>query len=298
MYTLLVIVVQTMDGYGDLISFLFWLLFLYLLIHPWMQMKALRNARLKIIRDIERKYGWRVITMIHRQEKIGFLGLPIYRYIDIEDSEAVIRAIRNTPPETPIALILHTPGGLVLAASQIAMALKKHKGKKIVIVPHYTISCETLNALTADDIIMNPYAVLGPLDPQLQTPKGVYPAPSLIKIAKLKGDKASDETLILADIAEKALKEMQETIIRLLSDKMPRERAVEIAKHLTEGYYTHDYPITVEHAKQLGLPVSTDIPSEVYLLMELFPQAIQQRPGVEYVPRPQVPYYHHRGSKT
>lgn len=289
-----------MNGYGDIISFLFWLLFLYLIIHPWAQLKALRNARLKLIRRIEEKYKWRVITLIHRQEKIGFLGLPIYRFIDIEDSEAILRAIRSTKPGETIALILHTPGGLVLAASQIAKALKRHKGKKIVIVPHYAMSGGTLIALAADEIIMDPDAVLGPLDPQLQTPKGTFPAPSLIKVARIRGDKASDETLIYADIAEKALREIQSTIIDLLTDKMPREKAEEVARRLTEGYYTHDYPITVEEARELGLPVKTEVPPEIYLLMEMFPQAIQQRPGVEYIPRPQLPYYnesprHHRG---
>ncbi len=275
-----------MDGFVDAISFLFWLLFLYVIIHPQLQIRALRNARLKLIAAIEKRYGWRVVTMIHRQEKIGFLGFPVYRYIDIEDSEAVIRAIRSAAPNETIALILHTPGGLVLAASQIAMALKRHPGKKIVIVPHYAMSGGTLIALAADEIIMDPDAVLGPLDPQLQTPKGVFPAPSLVKIAEIKGEKAGDDTLIYADIASKALREMQETIVRLLEDKMPREKAVEVAKRLTEGYYTHDYPITVEEAKALGLPVSTNMPPEVYMLMELYPQTVQQRPGIEYIPRP------------
>ncbi len=282
-----------MDGFtgGDIISLLFWLLLLYVIIHPQLQLKALQNARYRVIREIEKKYKWRVITMIHRQEKVGFLGIPIYRFIDIEDSEAIIRAIRSTPPDQTIALILHTPGGLVLAASQIAMALKRHKGKKIVIIPHYAMSGGTLISLAADEIIMDPDAVLGPLDPQLQTPKGTFPAPSLIKIAKEKGKDASDDTLIYADIAEKALREIQDLIVRLLEDKMPKEKAIEIAKKLTEGHYTHDYPITVEEAKKMGLPVRTDVPPEVYMLMELYPQAIQQRPGVEYLPRPQVPYY-------
>jgi len=282
---------------GDLISLLFWILFFYLLFHPQAQIKSLQAARLKLIRKIEEKYGWRVITMIHRQERIGFLGFPVYRYIDIEDSEAVIRAIRTTPPNQPIALILHTPGGLVLAASQIAMALKRHKGKKIVIVPHYAMSGGTLIALAADEIIMDPDAVLGPLDPQLQTPRGVFPAPSLIKVAKEKGEKASDDTIILADVAEKALKEVQALIIKLLEDKMDLEKATEVAKKLTEGYYTHDYPITVEEAKELGLPVSTNVPMEVYELMELYPQALQQRPGVEFLPKPHVPYYAGRERK-
>jgi len=88
---------------------------------------------MRLIREIEKKYGWRVVTLIHRQERLGFLGFPIYRCIDIDDSEAVIRAIKSTPPNQPIALILHTPGGLVLAASQIAMALKRHPGKKLLL---------------------------------------------------------------------------------------------------------------------------------------------------------------------
>ncbi len=282
---------------GDIIGLLFWILFLYIVIHPQLQMRALRNARLRLIKAIEEKYGWRVVTMIHRQERMGFLGIPIYRYIDIEDSEAIIRAIRNTSPEQTIALILHTPGGLVLAASQIAMALKRHKGKKIVIIPHYAMSGGTLIALAADEIIMDPDAVLGPLDPQLQTSKGVFPAPSLIKIARIKGDKASDEILVYADIAEKALREIQEMIVYLLSDRFEPDKAREIAKKLTEGYYTHDYPITVEEAKKLGLPVKTTVPPEIYSLMELYPQTLQQRPGIEYVPRPQIPYYHRGGSE-
>ncbi len=282
-------------GMLDPMALLFWLLLLYTLVHPYFRHKALQNARLRLIRAMERRYGWRVITMIHRQERIGFFGIPVYRFIDIEDSENVIRAIRSTPPDQPIALILHTPGGLVLAASQIAMALKRHPARKIVIVPHYAMSGGTLIALAADEIRMDPSAVLGPLDPQLQTPHGAFPAPSLLKVAKEKGAEADDSTLIYADVAEKALREIQRTIVKLLSDKMSEEKALEIAKRLTEGYYTHDYPITFEEAKEMGLPVSEDMPPEVYTLMELYPQALQQRPGVEYLPRPQLPYYGRKG---
>ncbi|MGB9828438.1 MAG: SDH family Clp fold serine proteinase, partial [Thermosphaera sp.] len=212
-------------------------------------------------------------------------------YIDIEDSEAVIRAIRSTPPDQPIALILHTPGGLVLAASQIAMALKKHPGRKVVIVPHYAMSGGTLIALAADEIVMDPDAVLGPLDPQIPVGNMVYPAPSLVKIAKLKGRDARDDILVLADVAEKAIKEIQGFIVKLLEDKLGVEKAREVARALTEGRYTHDYPITVEEARSLGLNVSVKVPLEVYALMSLYPQAIQQRPGVEYLPRPPVPFY-------
>ncbi len=273
---------------NSVIWMLFWLLLFFSMISPLISARRLEAARLSLIKILERKYGWRVITMIHREEKISFLGIPIRRFIDIDDSEAVLRAIRTTPPDKPIAMILHTPGGLVLAASQIARALKRHKGKKIVIVPHYAMSGGTLIALAADEILMDPNAVLGPLDPQLALgPQGpVMPAPSIIKVAELKGKDASDNTLIMADVARKAVMEMQEVIVELLKDKMGEEKARELAKTLTEGKWTHDYPLTFEKAKELGLPVKDEIPVEVYELMELYPQAPHNRPGVEYIPQP------------
>jgi len=145
-----------LDIYADVLGYLFWFLLFIAIISPWFSMRSLQHARLRLIALMERKYGYRVITMIHRQEKIGFLGMPVYRYIDIEDSEAVIRAIRATPPNVPIMMILHTPGGLVLAASQIARALKAHPAKKVVVVPHYAMSGGTLIALAADEILMDP----------------------------------------------------------------------------------------------------------------------------------------------
>ncbi|MCE4604073.1 MAG: ATP-dependent Clp protease proteolytic subunit [Aeropyrum sp.] len=278
----------TGDFLGGFVWLLFWLLILASVLNPVLTMRRLQAARLDLIRRIEEKYGWRVVTMIHREERVSFFGIPIRRFIDVEDSEAIVRAIRSTPPDRPIALILHTPGGLVLAASQIARALKRHPAQKIVIVPHYAMSGGTLIALAADEIRMDPNAVLGPLDPQLaQGPQGpVLPAPSIVKVARMKGANASDTTLILADVAEKAIEEMRETIVELLEDKLGREKAEEVARALTEGRWTHDYPITLEKARELGLPVKPEVPPEVYALMELYPQAPSNRPGVEYIPQP------------
>ena len=287
-------------AYTGSITNIFWTLFLIFLmilsISPMLSYYRLRAARLSLLAKMEQKYGYRFITMIHRQETIGILGLPIYRFIDIEDSEAILRAIRNTPKDKPIALILHTPGGLVLAASQIARALKRHPAKKVVIVPHYAMSGGTLISLAADEIWMDPNAVLGPLDPQLAVDQASHlPAPSIIKVARMKGKEASEKFLVLADIAEKSLQEVQEFIVDLLKDKMGEEKAREIAKTLTEGRWTHDYPITYEKAKQLGLPVKDTVPEEVYQLMELYPQAPTHKPGVEYIP---YPVRHHNHTPT
>ncbi len=113
-----------------------WLLSFLIFLVPYFRRTMLQAKRLGMMRDFEKKRGSRVITLIHRQETMSLLGIPISRYIDIEDSEQVLRAIRFTPAEMPIDMVLHTPGGLVLAAEQIACALKRHKGKVTVFVPH------------------------------------------------------------------------------------------------------------------------------------------------------------------
>ncbi|RLE81282.1 MAG: hypothetical protein DRJ52_04505 [Thermoprotei archaeon] len=280
----------------DPIALLFWLLLLVIVLEPQMRFRRILGMRLSILKRLEDKYRMRFITLIHRQERVSFLGIPLYRFIDIEDSEEVLRAIRTTPLDMPIALILHTPGGLVLAAAQIAQALKSHPAKKIVIIPHYAMSGGTLIALAADEIWMDPHAVLGPLDPQLSIKPGLaVPAPSLLKVVKEKGpEKVSDETLLLADVAEKAIRQLQELIVSLVKDRLGEEKALKLAKRLTGGYWTHDYPITVNKARELGLNIKTEIPPEVYELMRLYPQAMPVRPGVEYIPYPYAPRLPHR----
>ncbi len=266
------------DLYG-----IFWLLiFLYLIFMPQMKHQMLVSARRKLMEKIAEKRGSNVITIIHRQESIGFLGIPVYRFIDIDDSEKVLRAIRSTPENKPIDLIIHTPGGLVLAATQIAKALNDHPAKTTVIVPHYAMSGGTLIALAADEIIMDPHAVLGPVDPQLMN----YPAPSILRAVEKKNlNDVDDQTLIMADIAERAINQVRELVYSLLKDKLGDERAKEVAEMLTEGKWTHDYPLTVETVREFGLRISTDIPEEVYELMDLYQQPLMQRhPGVEFAP--------------
>ncbi|MBM7560140.1 SDH family Clp fold serine proteinase [Marinitoga litoralis] len=260
---------------------LLWLIFMfYVLLGPQMKFAQLIAGRKGVLSSLAKKRNSTVITLIHRQESMGFLGFPFYKYINVEDSEEILRAIRKAPKDKPIDLIIHTPGGLVLAATQIAKALHDHPAETRVIVPHYAMSGGTLISLAADQIIMDPHAVLGPVDPQL----GQNPAPSIVRAVEQKGvDKVDDQTLILADVAKKSISQVQKFIYSILKDKMDEKKANELSQILTEGRWTHDYPITVEEAKEFGLNVSTDIPEEVYALMDLYSQPVKQRGTVEFV---------------
>ncbi|MCS7209492.1 MAG: hypothetical protein NZ874_07965 [Fimbriimonadales bacterium] len=269
-----------------LLSQLFWIVFIFLAIMPMIRQRLLESARLSLIRQIEKKRGSRVIVIIHRQESLALFGIPLFRFISIEDSEEVLRAIRMTPPDMPIDIVLHTPGGLVLASQQIACALCDHKAKVTAFVPHYAMSGGTLIALAADEIVMDRHAVLGPVDPQV----GQYPAASILKVVEQKPlSEVDDQTLILADVSRKALQQAFALVKEvLMSNGMDEARASALADQLTQGYYTHDYPISASMLQAMGVNVRTDLPHEIHQLMALYPQPAQRSSGVEYVP---VPYH-------
>jgi ClpP class serine protease len=268
---------------SSLFSILWLILIASSFLSPLFEKRRIELARVKLLNTMSRKRGSRVISMIHRMEAISILGIPISRHIDIEDSEHILRAIRRTPKNVPIDIILHTPGGLVLAAEQIARALASHEAKVTVFVPHYAMSGGTLLALAADEIVMDEHAVLGPIDPQL----GNYPAVSILKAIEQKDKNSLDDTtLILGDMAAKAMVQVYESVYNLLLEKFPEDKAQNIARTLTEGRWTHDYPITCRMLRDMGLAVCHEMPEEVYQLMELYPQPAQRRPSVQYVPVP------------
>jgi ClpP class serine protease len=271
------------------ISDLFWILFAVVALQPMVRQRLLMLNRQRKIAEIEKKRNSRVIVLVHRQETMSFLGFPVMRYIDINDSEEVLRAIEMTDDSVPIDIVMHTPGGLVLAALQIARAVSMHPSKVTVFVPHYAMSGGTLIAMAANEIAMCPHSVLGPIDPQI----GQFPAASLIKIVAEKPiADIDDQTLILADVARKAIAQIHASARQLLEARMPPEQAEALAQKLSEGTWTHDYPIFATEARSLGLNVVTEIPHEILELLALYPQPVRTR-GVDYLPwphqRPELP---------
>ena len=218
--------------------------------------------------------------MIHRQEKRSLFGLAVSRHIDLEDAQTVIGAIKETPNDTPIDLIIHTPGGLVLAAMQIARAVEAHPAKVTAYVPVYAMSGGTLIALAADEIVMGEFSVLGPIDPQILG----LPAASIVRARDSKPvADVFDLTLVLADVGEKAVAQVKQGAIELMTPRLDQSAAETIAEKLTGGYWTHDYALTATEAKALGLPVKVGMPLAVMEFMKLYPQPIRQS-GVEYLP--------------
>jgi ClpP class serine protease len=257
-----------------------WIVLIIFALQPIIAERIRAMQRASAIRVIERTQGSRVITMIHRQERRSLLGFPVSRYINLEDAQTIIAAIKETPKDRPIDFIIHTPGGLVLAAMQIARALKAHPAKVRVMIPVYAMSGGTLIALAADEINMGEFSVLCPIDPQIAG----FPAASIVRARDSKPvSEVHDLTLVLADMSEKALTQVKRGAVELTRQRVGEQAATALAEKLAGGHWTHDYALTDDEAMSLGLPVKVGLPKEVLALMTLYPQPVQTS-GVEYLP--------------
>ena len=219
--------------WGALVGLL--LLFLvFFKIRPSIRRSRMIRARQRLVQQIEARRGSQVIVMIERQKIVSLLGRRLSCSLGIEEPAEVLRAIRLAGPHMPIDLIVHTAGGLALAAEPIASALVRHNGPVTLIVPYCAMSGGTRLALAADKVLMSRSAVLGPA----AYPLGAPPALGVLE---------------------------------------------SLAEMLSAGCWTHTAPITFDMARELGMPVSDDLPEEVYQLLDLYPQAANQPPSVQPV---------------
>ena len=253
------------------IRFIFYVFIITLIIIPIATYRFTEFNRDKIIKELETRTKAKVILMVHRVEKVGFFGIPVREFIKKEDAETILSTLQTIPPETPIILVLHTPGGEILPSFQIARALKRHPGKVTVYIPHYAMSGGTLIALAADRIVMSPNAALGPVDPQINWKGETYPAISVLKAinqSKKEGIVLNLDDMILADLAYKSLKQVEEMVRWIFEKKLPASKVDAIVKRLVYSESTHDAPIFPDEAKKLGLPIETNLPEEVFELIK------------------------------
>ncbi|HNU59748.1 MAG TPA: serine dehydrogenasease [Aquaticitalea sp.] len=192
-----------------------------------------------------------------------------------------------------IYIVLTTGGGSATVVERLVNILRQHYTEVNFIVPDYSYSAGTIFCMSGDNILMDYFSVLGPIDPQVQNKEGrlVAALGYLDKINELI-EKAQNNTLTQAefiilkdfDLAElRGYEQAKDLTIDLLENWLvkykfknwathrknpaklgqpvtPQEkidRAKEIAGHLSDNkeWKSHGRPINIETLKRLGLEI-------------------------------------------
>jgi ClpP class serine protease len=219
-----------------------------------------------LIAAMEQARGSRVVCIIHQP------GMESSS-VDTVTTEDVLTALQSTPSDKPLDIILHTPGGYSYQAHQIALAVKAHRGRKTVFVPYFAMSGGTVISLAADEIVLAPNAVLGPIDTQfrVQHLKRMMPARAVLDLCATKRrSRIHDELVELGIECKRSVTQDHKSALALMQGTYARATAERIAHTLNDGTLTHGFPVTYAHARKLGLNVRTDIPPEAIAVVRAY----------------------------
>jgi len=201
---------------------------------------------------------------------------------------SIVEQLASEHQHDTLSVVLTTNGGSATVVERYVNIIRHNYSSVIFIVPDYAYSAGTIFCMSGNDIWMDYFSVLGPIDPQVPNKEGKYvPALGYLdKISELIA-KAQNNTLTQAeflilkdfDLAElKGYEQAKELTITLLkewlvkykfkkwlshqdgsvvSDAEKTTKAADIAKELGDytKWKTHGRPINIQTLDSLGLKI-------------------------------------------
>lgn len=122
------------------------------------------QERKTIIANLEGKLDARILTIVTGDRQ----GMETRIAPDI--LPLVAEHLANIGVSENLAVFLYTPGGDTIVGWGLVNLLRQYCKKLKVVVPFRALSCGTLIALGADEIIMGKNGLLSPVDPSVSSP--------------------------------------------------------------------------------------------------------------------------------
>lgn len=201
----------------------------------------------------------------------------------------LIEDISYNDKKEKLIIMLTTTGGSVVVVERLVNIARHHYKEVNFIVPDYAYSAGTIFCMSGDNIYMDYYSVLGPIDPQVMNKDGKFVAALgyLDKVNELI-KKSQDQTLTQAeflllqnmDLAElRSFEQARDLTIDLLqkwlvkykfknwnthsnsgksvTDDEKRDKAIEIASILNDHsrWKSHGRPINIDVLREIGLQI-------------------------------------------
>lgn len=225
------------------------------------------------------------------EERIGFIErleqlrdskvLVYFSYTPLDDTIIIplYKQLKEIGHTKKIDLLLHSYGGAVDTPYKVVKLIREFCDEFAVIVPFVAKSAASMLVLGADEVVMGPISELGPVDPLVAHPvfKDVLiPVQAVwhcLEYLQRSVVSCSDEEVasfmvtpllnkldpwLIGDYEKtiKASKQYAETLLSNYMLKDDPQKVLKVTQALTEGYYSHGYPIGRHEAKELGLKVT------------------------------------------
>jgi len=256
-----------------------------------------RKDRVELIHRIEEKTKSRILVYITGdrrglETKIAFDVFPF-----------CLQHLSKMGHQEKISLYLYSTGGITMAGYALVNLIREYCNFFDVIIPFKALSCATLIALGADNIVLSKMAQLSPIDPSVQSPLGPIPPKMTSTSMQMPIPVSVEDVIGYLDLAKEQGFKNEETLIKVfeeLSKKVhplilgqvfrTRQQIVFLAKNLLrhhisdedkingitniiyKGRFSHDYIIGHKEAVKIGLSVTEPNPDLEEDIMDLFLQ--------------------------
>jgi hypothetical protein len=120
----------------------------------------------------------------HFDSDVIFIKAPMQQGVDdaVRHEIEELKSLKKSKEK--LTVILETTGGYVETVERIANTFRNHYTTVEFIVPNYAYSAGTILVLSGDEIYMDYYSVLGPIDPQVPMEDSEFYAPGMGYLAK------------------------------------------------------------------------------------------------------------------
>jgi len=255
-----------------------------------LQMPDAKNRRLKefeaVVLSLERKRKSRIFAIIHSGPPYHICRPSLWELADEREK------FRNIDT---LEILVHSPGGHVDIAYQMAKFFRNHCKKLNILVPLYAKSAATVLCLNADQVLLGEFAELGPLDVQiedeLEKGRRSFPPLNEFKSMEFLKEHATEYldffTELLVDRGLSVKQALHEAIpgvvgimnplyghidpsklgsyrrmlaegeeyAKRLLNSVNNESADNLVQQLVWEYPSHNFVIDYDEAKEIGLPV-------------------------------------------
>jgi len=185
---------------------------------------------------------------------ISFTG-QIMEGTELTFSRIIEELAEDKDKHDVLYIILTTPGGSAIAVERYVNIIRQHYKIVNFIVSDYAYSAGTIFCMSGDDIYMDYYSVLGPIDPQVQNRDGNFVAALgyLDKVNELV-EKARNNTLTQAEFL--ILREID--LAELRSYEQAKELTIDLLKKWLVKYKFKNWTEHQTNSSLKGQPVSYD----------------------------------------
>lgn len=247
--------------------------------------------RIKLIREIERIRGSKVICYLTSLRP----GIPSQIADDVIPVFFDHLLLFPARPVEKLDIFLVSNGGSGTVPWRLVSLFREFSKSFNVLVPYRAYSAATLLAIGADEIVMHPFAEIGPIDPTvsndfnpqeggrrigisvedvkayvqfIKTTVGITHEDELVKTIEILANKV--HPLALGNV-ERFISQSRMTARKILSTHMEKVDVHvidEIVENLASKLYFHGHPINRLEAKNdLKLKVNVDLPPELETAM-------------------------------